>query len=288
MKKYPINEIKKSDEDFPEILRGIKNCPEKLYFRGNWDKVLFEKSLAIVGSRKMTRYGQGAVAKFMPTLVAKGVSVISGFMYGVDSEAHKQCLELGGKTIAVLGWGLDYEAGDEKLYGEILKGGGLIISEYEPDFKATTWSFPQRNRVVSGLASLGVLIVEAGEKSGSLITARLAREQDRKVWAVPGPIDGAVSVGCNWLIKEGLAKMAISPADILEIKIKAEQTSLFEEGLDKEERQVVECLTRESMSIDELAREMEVDINKMMTIIAKLSLDDRIEENAGRLFIKKW
>lgn len=234
---YKIREIKKTENGFPEILKKIRKCPEKLYYRGEWDDKLFEKSLAIVGSRKMTRYGREVVTQFMPALVAEGVTVISGFMYGVDCEAHQQCVKLGGKTVAVLGWGLDYKSGDMRLYKKILDGGGLVISEYEKDFKATRWSFPQRNRIVSGLAGLGVLVVEAGEKSGSLITARMAGEENRAVWAVPGPINGAVSKGTNWLIKKGLAKMMTTAEDIWGKSDETTmQSSLFEADLDKTEK----------------------------------------------------
>jgi len=285
---YKIKEIKRTENGFPEILRKIKKCPKKLYYRGQWDEKLFEKSLAIVGSRKMTRYGREVVARFMPTLVAEGVTVISGFMYGVDCEAHQQCVELGGKTVAVLGWGLGYESGDLGLYKKILDGGGLIISEYEKDFKATRWSFPQRNRIVSGLAGLGVLVVEAGEKSGSLITARMASEEKRAVWAVPGPINGAVSRGTNWLIKEGLAKMVTTAEDIWrKVDGTAVQNSLFEVDLDKTEKKIVGILTREAMEVDGLVRELNLTVVEVLGKISVLSMKNVIEEEGGKIYLRK-
>lgn len=286
--KYKIKEIKRKEKGFPKILRKIKKCPKKLYYRGKWDGKLFEKSLAIVGSRKMTRYGREVVARFMPTLVAEGVIVISGFMYGVDCEAHRQCVELGGKTVAVLGWGLDYESGDLGLYKKILNKGGLIVSEYEKDFKATRWSFPQRNRIVSGLAGLGVLVVEAGEKSGSLITARMAGEEGRNVWAVPGPINGAVSRGTNWLIKEELAKMVTTAEDMWgKDDGTAVQNSLFETDLDKTEKKIVEILTREAMGVDGLVRELNLTVVEVLGKISLLSMKNVIEEEGGKIYLRK-
>jgi len=285
---YKIKEIKKTEKGFPEILKKIKKCPERLYYRGEWEEELFEKSLAIVGSRKMTRYGKEVVARFMPALVAEEVTIISGFMYGVDCEAHQQCVELGGKTVAVLGWGLDYESGDLRLYKKILENGGLIVSEYEKDFKATQWSFPQRNRIVSGLAGLGVLVVEAGEKSGSLITARMAGEEKRAVWAVPGPINGAVSRGTNWLIKKGLAKMVTEAGDIWgNDEQTAEQNSLFEVVLDKTEKKMVEILTREAMEVDGLVRELNLTVVEVLGKISLLSMKNVIEEEGGKIYLKK-
>jgi len=285
---YKIKEIKKSEKEFPRILKKTKKCPEKLYYRGEWDAGLFEKSLAIVGSRKMTRYGREVINRFMPTLVAEGVTIISGFMYGVDCEAHRQCVELGGKTVAVLGWGLDYESGDMRLYKKILESGGLIISEYEKDFKATRWSFPQRNRIVSGLAGLGVLVVEAGERSGSLITAKMAHDEKRAVGAVPGPINGAVSRGTNWLIKEGLAKMIIEAENIWDKEGKeAVQESLFVSDLGKTEKKIIEILSREATGVDGLVRELNLTVVEVLGKISLLSMKNVIEEEGGKIYLKK-
>ena len=203
---------------FPKQLLKISSCPEKLFYRGEWDNFLFEKTLAIVGSRKMTRYGKDVIEKFMPTIVSQKATIISGFMYGVDCESHRQCLNLGGKTIAVLGGGLEWiwRNGDQKMYTNIMNSGGLILSEYEPDFKPTLWSFPQRNRIVSALSTLGVLVIEAGIHSGSLITAKLALKQKKRLMAIPGPITSRISEGTNWLIKSGAAKLVNGAEDIFE------------------------------------------------------------------------
>lgn len=225
---WPIKIINKSN--FPKQLKEIKNCPEKLFYRGNWDNKIFDKSLAIVGSRRMSQYGKEVVAKFMPKLVANRITIISGFMYGIDTESHQKCLEFGGITVAILGGGLNLFTPSENynLYSEILNNNGLVISEYEACFQPTLWSFPQRNRIVSGLSTLGILVVEAGMKSGSLITARMGREQGKNVYVVPGQLNNSIAEGCNYLIKNNLGKITTSVTDITENKIINLQVNLFE------------------------------------------------------------
>lgn len=286
-KKWKIEEIKKDDESFPKNLRKINNCPEKLYFRGNWDGKLFNKALSIVGSRRMTRYGREVVAKFMPDLVANNITVISGFMFGVDSEAHRQCVDLGGKTIAVLGGGLNclFPIENDGLYSKILATGGLVISEYENDFKPTLWSFPQRNRVVAGLSTLGVLVVEAGMKSGSLITAKLGRQQGKNIWAVPGPIILGNSEGTNWLIKNNWAKMTISAGDILGQRKSAVQENLFEEISDKTEKEIMVILKNEEMTVDELAKKINLPVNEVSVKLSMMAMKNLIEDEAGKYYV---
>ena len=153
--KWPIKTIEK--KDLPQQLREIRMCPEKLYYRGEWKSELFDKVVGIVGSRQMTRYGRETVNKIMPEIVFRKTTVISGFMYGVDSESHSRCLEYGGKTVAVLGSGLNqpYPKENNRLYTQILNTGGVVISEYEDDLGATERSYRQRNRIESGLARKG-------------------------------------------------------------------------------------------------------------------------------------
>lgn len=190
---------------------------DKYFYRGEWSEEIFKKSIAIVGSRRMTRYGKEVVDNFIASFVANGATTISGFMYGVDTEVHQKTVDYGGKTVAVFGCGLDviYPLENEKLYQQILETGGLTISEYEASAKPHLWKFPQRNKIVASLASLGVLVVEAGDKSGSLITAKLAKKMGKKVYAVPGPITSSTSEGTNVLIKEGEAIMVTEPGDII-------------------------------------------------------------------------
>jgi len=283
-KKWPIKIIK--IKDFPRQLIKIKNCPEKLYYRGNWNNSLFDKSLAIVGSRKMSRYGKEVIAKFMPELVANKITIISGFMYGVDTESHVKCLEFGGKTIAVLGGGLDILTPPENdnLYIQILEMGGVLISEYEPEFQPTLWSFPQRNRIVAGLSTLGVLVIEAGMKSGSLITARMGREQNKKVFVIPGQINNSIAQGCNYLIKNSLGEMTLSVEEIIGSH-RLLQENLFE-SLDPFENEIIKLLKIESLSIDDLNKKLNKSVVEIGIKIGMMSLQNIIFEENGKIYLK--
>lgn len=281
--KWKINTINKCD--FPEQLKNIKNCPEKLYYRGEWDNKIFDKSLAIVGSRRITRYGQTVVEKFMPDLVADKITVISGFMYGVDSEAHRKCLELGGITVAVLGGGLNCltPAENDDLYTKILNNSGLVISEYESDFKPTLWSFPQRNRIVSGLSTKGILVVEAGMKSGSLITARIGLEQKKTIYAVPGPINSPSSTGTNWIIKEKWAEILTEIESITKRKSVMVQEQLWDDSLPSLQKKIFDLLKLEPLSVDEICRKTGISVNEINLAITMMSLNNLVTEFNGKI-----
>lgn len=282
--KWPINKIKKGD--FPDILKKIKNCPEFLYYRGKWSNEMFANSLAVVGSRRMSRYGAEICRKIVLELVSEKVAIISGFMYGVDTQAHKCCLEFGGKTIAVLGGGLDVvtPTENEKLYWQILDTGGLIISEYEADFQPTLWSFPQRNRIVAGLASIGLLVIEGGLKSGSLITARIAREQGKKVYAIPGQINNSVAAGTNYLIKNNLAKMVTESGDILDGTKNFIQEKFFE-STDLLENSIIKFLRIEAKSVDELCNELKIEASELTSKISMMCLEGKVTEDNGKIYL---
>ncbi len=285
-KKWPIKYIYK--KDFPKQLKEIKNCPEKLFYRGEWNNNIFEKSLAIVGSRRMSRYGQEVIGKFMPYLVSNNITIISGFMYGIDTESHLQCLEYGGKTVAVLGGGLNIltPAENDGLYTKILENNGLVISEYDSGFQPTLWSFPQRNRIVSGLATTGILVVEAGIKSGSLITARIAREQGKNVFAVPGQINNSIAGGTNYLIKNSLAKMTTEIEDVLGSKQLMVQEDLFISN-DPIEREILNGLKIEPLSIDEICIKNNLNITQANSKITIMALNNLVFEENGKIYIKK-
>jgi DNA processing protein len=279
---YPVNTLTFNDRDYPHPLRLSKNPPSKLYYRGKWNKKLFEKSLAIVGSRRITNYGERVLDRLVPDLVAEGVTIISGFMYGVDSVAHEKTLECGGKTIAILGCGLNilYPPENEKLYGQIIETGGLVVSEYEPNQQPQLWTFPQRNRIVAGLSTLGVLVVEAGEKSGSLITARIAKKQGKKIYAIPGPITSSVSVGTNQLIKSKQAKMVLNTSDVISMQ------SLTRRKKERPcEGDILDMLKREPLTTDEIARNMGKNAAETSQILTILTLRGLIRENNGKYFI---
>lgn len=209
--------IKRSSGKFPKRLVQIPDPPQKLFCRGNTD-LLSSECFAVVGTRKMTSYGRQAVEHFVPSLVRAGFTIVSGLALGVDATAHEATLDAGGHTIAVLGSGVNDNCigprTNFKLAMRILDQGGLILSEYGSGNPAHKGTFPMRNRIISGL-SVGTLVIEADEKSGSLITGRLAAEQNRDVFAVPGNIFNPLARGTNWLLKQG-AKPVTAPADILE------------------------------------------------------------------------
>ena len=282
---WPIKKVSLKNKNYPAVLAKIKNPPKVLYYRGKFSQEIFQKTLAIVGSRKITGYGQKVIDQFIPFLIAEEVTIISGFMYGVDSEAHTNCLKYGGKTIAVFGCGLDhiYPPENKKLYLEILKSGGLVLSEYPAETKPKLWTFPQRNRIISGLSTLGVLIIEAGEKSGSLITARLAKKQNRPLWAVPGPITSSTSIGTNNLIKNNQAKMALSANNILNKKSSRENKSLAAKpNLNPVEKQIYILLEREPLTIDEIARKINQNIIKTGEILTFIVLKGLISEKNSK------
>lgn len=284
---WPINTVDIDDGNYPNSLKKIKKPPKKLYYRGNFDKNIFEKCIAVVGSRKNTKYGQSVVDLLVPKLVNEKITIVSGFMFGVDSLAHLTCIEYGGKTIAVLGNGLNivYPSSNDKLYMQILDSGGLIISEYESDFKPVLWSFPQRNRIVAGLANLGILVVEAGEKSGSLITARIGMEERKKIYCVPGPINSNVSEGTNQLIKEGLAIMVTTVEDIIKGQNdKHNQMNLFGQ-LSAEEKNIASELGREPMTADELSKSLKIEISSLLTKLSMMEMQGIIEEQGGKYYL---
>lgn len=191
----------------PKLLNSnIKPKINGLWYRGEVDPKLFEKTVAIVGSRKMSRYGIQVLDEIVPRFVAAGYTTISGFMYGIDTEVHRLTIENGGRTVAVLGYGIDrdHDIEVDSMYQKMMKSRGLILSEYEGTTRGQVWTFPQRNRIVVGLSDM-IVVVEAGIKSGSLNSAGWAIRQGKPVFAVPGSIFSETSMGSNILISEGKA-----------------------------------------------------------------------------------
>jgi len=215
MNENNIQIITIKDKEYPDKLKVIYDPPVVLYVKGN-KNILNEKSVAMVGCRLCTKYGQDISKKIAYNLSLNNINVISGLAKGIDSFAHKGCLVGKAKTIAVVGCGLDRVYPEENigLFKEIIKNNGAIISEYIIGTKPLAKNFPKRNRIISGLAS-GVIVVEAREKSGTLITVDFALEQGKNIYAVPGNIDVLNSYGTNELIKQG-AKVVTSVQDILE------------------------------------------------------------------------
>lgn len=258
----------------PTLLQNIKPAVEKLYFKGDADASIFAKCVAVVGSRRMTTYGERVIEKIVPPLVDAGITIVSGYMYGVDQKAHKMALECGGKSIAVLGWGIDW--GKEEPTKNL-----LFMSEYPGEIKSQLWMFPRRNRIVAGL-SLAVIVVEAAAKSGSLITADFAIKYKRKLFAVPGPITSKISEGSNNLIKQGLAKMCTSGEEVLkELQIEYKNISSKISDI-----KIVALLQSEALTVDELAIKIgknTIEIGEELTI---LQLKGDIFEDGGKFYPK--
>ena len=273
-------------EKWSEGLKLIKPKMERVLYKGNIDLLTSDSpKLAIVGSRRMSDYGRRVIEKWMPVLVQKGVIIVSGFMYGVDQTAHKACLENGGKTIAVLGWGIDWKvsADDAKLYKQILEVDSLIVSEYEGEYPADNWTFPQRNRIVAGISD-AVLVVEAAERSGSLITARLATSFGKPLMAVPGLVTNRVAEGTNNLIKMGKAEMVSSAEDILEVMGLGVGQMKMQFGKIIGRNPILEALESGEKSVDELVRILKMPVAKLMEEILGMELEYRIEEKNGKFF----
>ncbi len=203
------------DGSYPTLLREIADPPITLYVRGNWQACFEQPCVAVIGSRMCSTYGENASEMLARDLASRGICIISGLARGIDTAAHRGAIRGQGRTTAVLGTGIDgfYPKENKKLADEILASGGAVVSQFPLGTPPLKDNFPYRNRIISGL-SLGVLIIEASERSGSLITARLAMEQDREVMAVPGNITSRNSFGTNYLIKSG-AKLVQQWQDVV-------------------------------------------------------------------------
>ncbi len=279
----------KGDEEYPHMLRCIPSPPHILYMKGRIDET-DQKSIAIIGSRKCTSYGKNTAYKFAKELAAYGITIISGMAYGIDSAAHRGALDGGGRTIAVLGCGVDicYPKSNVNLMRDIIAN-GAVISEYNMGTNPAPGNFPRRNRIISGL-SKGVLVVEAGLKSGTLITVDYALEQGRDVFSVPGNINCAVSKGTNKLIKEG-AKPVTCIEDILEEfnikKDRKEQIDRYPDISDSE-RAVLEIVERKQpIHIDLIGSLLSFDACTVNSIITILEIKDLLEQLPGRIIILK-
>lgn len=275
---------------YPSLLKQIRSAPKKIYYKGNWDESIFENCLAVVGTRRMTSYGKQITNKLVSELAGAGVTIVSGFMYGVDAAAHKAALNAGGRTIAVMPCGIEmiHPAHQENLYNEILENNSLIISEFEGNFPPALWTYPRRNRIVAGL-SRAVLVVEAASKSGSLITANLGRAYGKELFAVPGPLTSSFSEGTLNLIKEG-AVMVTSVKDILDY-YGLDKTSLVSNNhrflnLNKLEESIIRKLQQEPLSIDNLSRFLNTPVSRIGTTLSLMQLKGILFEEDGKYQIK--
>lgn len=296
------------DGVYPALLRETFDPPITLYAKGAWGECLERPCVAIVGSRRCSTYGQNAALMLGRDLAQRGVTIISGLARGIDAAAHRGALEAHGRTVAVMGTGLDqiYPRDHKRLADEILDGGGALVSEFPLGTPPAPQNFPYRNRVISGL-SLGVVIVEAAENSGSLITARLAMEQNREVFAVPGNITSRNSFGPNYLIKGAGAKLVQQWQDVaseLPPEIAAtllppepkkkkekglvEQLSLVPQDLSATEHAVWKLLsTDDPVHIDRLAESSRLSIPELTGALLGLEMRELIRQLPGKCFVRK-
>jgi DNA processing protein len=296
------------DGVYPALLKEIFDPPITLYVKGAWAECLDQPCVAIVGSRRCSTYGQNAATMLARDLAKRGVTIISGLARGIDAAAHRGALEAGGRTIAVMGTGLDqvYPRDHAKLVEEILAGGGAVVSEFPLDTPPAPQNFPYRNRVISGL-SLGVLLIEAAENSGSLITARLALEQNREVWSVPGNITSRNSFGTNYLIKGAGAKLVQQWQDVVaefppdlaaellppppgrkKEKTLVQQLALVPPDLSENENKVYQVLSTDDPShIDALAVSTKLSVPELTGALLGLEMRELIRQLPGKCFVRK-
>lgn len=274
--------------DIPKLLREIADPPKKLYLRGELPDPEEYLYIAFVGSRKFSSYGRDACEEIIAGLAGQKVVIVSGLAIGMDSIAHRAAMKAGLATVAVPGSGLDrsviYPAVNRPLAEEILKKGGALLSEFEPKARAALWTFPQRNRIMAGLCH-GSVIIEATEKSGTLITARLALEYNRDVFAVPGSIFALGSVGPNELLRVGATPLTkasdildtynLTPGTNQKLPLDLSQFTALEAA-------VLESLI-ESKTRDTLIDELGLPVNEANTLLISMEMKGLIKESLGEI-----
>ena len=280
---------------YPERLKAIKDPPAILFLAGH-RQLLETPQLAIVGSRKPTSGAQENTVYFAKHLAEAGLTLTSGLAVGIDGLAHRTALQVGGSTIAVLGCGHNtcYPSKHRSLFREI-EDKGLLISEFTPDTPVKGFQFPRRNRIISGL-SLGVLVVEAAIKSGSLITCRLAAEQGREVFAIPGDIENPMSRGCHHLIRQGACLVDHPEQIIEELGYTIQSTDLNglkntklspNSGLSKDENQLMQCISRHPTNIDSLVNRSGMKMSLVLSVLFSLELKEKVSGSADGYFKRK-
>lgn len=270
-----------TDSNYPKKLLEIEDYPKEIYVIGN-EELLKKDSIGIVGSRESTGYGEKCARNFAREISKENICIVSGMAIGIDTAAHEGAIREKGSTIAVLGCGFNniYPKENIDLFNDILKKGGCVISEYSPNTKADLSKFPKRNRIISGL-SKGILVVEAKHRSGSLITAKYAKKQDKKIFCIPGNIDEKTSVGTNRLIQNG-AKLVIKAQDILdEIKNKIE-----EKEIEKEYIEIYNCLTYMPTNINIIAKKCNLEISKLTQNLLMMELKGYVKSMPGNEYVR--
>lgn len=278
------------DLDYPQLLKEIPTPPLLLFVSGNLS-LLKLPQIAIVGSRNPTHVGLEIAFNFAKELAQAGLVITSGFATGIDAASHKGAIAATGKTIAVMGTGLNqiYPVYHAKLAQKILESGGVLLSEFPLEAKGSVWRFPLRNRIISGL-SMGALIIEASMRSGSLITARLASEQGREVFAIPGSIYNPLTRGCHQLIRQG-AKLVEQPSDVIEelgglaelVHAQISRPNSFEEKnkLDREYNKLLDCMGFDVVTVDILVARTGLLVQRVSTMLLELELYGFVKTIAG-------
>ena len=294
--------VLKGDGRFPKRLRDIANPPQQLYVRGELPD-FSKKTVAIIGAREASVYGRQMAYEYAKALAAEDVQIISGMAKGIDAAGHEGALAAGKKTYAVFGCGVDvcYPAQNRYLYNQIAKQGGLI-SEYPLGTSPRTWYFPMRNRIISGLADL-ILVIEAKIKSGALITADLALEQGKDVFAMPGRVTDCLSEGCHHLIAQG-AGIAWNVEEIFfalfgqgysknkrvssynnSSENKVENRKNFFSGLARDEKSVYSCMSLQPKHVNELLTETGMELQQLLSVLLSLELKGIVRENTKNYYI---
>ncbi|MEK7122556.1 MAG: DNA-processing protein DprA [Patescibacteria group bacterium] len=286
-----MNTLTIDDEQYPALLREIAVAPKRLYYRGSLDFPK-ERILAVVGTRRMTSLGKRACEMIVPPLARAGYTIVSGLCYGLDTLAHRLTLEHGGITVGVIASGLDdesiYPQENRGLIERMIEQGGCVFSEYPPGTRPQKYFFPQRNRIVAGM-SHGVLVVEAPERSGALITAFRALNENREVFAVPGPITHETFGGTNLLLKLG-AHVVTESADVFHVfgdDVDTEKEHPSIKNLTSEEQKIIDCVRDDEMHLDHIAERTQLDIRVVHSTLGILELKGLIYSAGNGCYIKK-
>lgn len=289
-KEYGVQIISFWDREYPDLLKKIYDPPVLIFMRGCLSK---EPNIAVVGMRRASSYGKWAAERLAQEMAGMGITIVSGMARGIDTSAHKGALNANGKTIAVLGCGVDmiYPPENRDLYQRIICS-GAVLSEFPMGTEPAAGLFPRRNRIISGL-SLGTVVVEAGQKSGALITAYMALEQGREVFAVPGSIKAGKSEGPHRLIKEG-AKLVENAEDIIQeiqelkkLTGRMNKMEITAADLSREESAVWDILTDEPLHIDQIAIKTETSPSEALAVLLSLELKNYIRQLSGMCFIRR-
>lgn len=278
------------DQDYPELLRQIYDPPIVLYYRGDFRIDDFKRCFSVVGTRNCTSYGEEVTKKLVQSLVHAGFVIVSGMAFGIDKLAHEVSMKNGGRTIAVLSRGVEEPCpkANYRIYEKVLSN-GCVVSEYDSDRSITPGMFPSRNRIIAGL-SVGILVIEAGEKSGALITAYQGLEQGRDVFAVPASVFNEKGKGTNSLIKKGNAKLVQEASDILEeygfkLDIGYQSDKI---RYSSDEQKIIDCLLREPATVDEIALTLDWRITHLLQVLTMMEIEQKVaKDNRNKYFIVK-